>query len=138
MTEQATLRNEMFSFHPSINHSFLLDFYEGDLEDIVWSMNTFCQITLKDFYKLLPIAQAHRWKEVKALAHRLKPNFKLAGLTTIYDELFSVEHKSYTDDYKKQETIQTLTSLDRQMRIVYAPLLQQEIEKLHNFLKTRG
>lgn len=121
-------------FHPLLDSDYLLTFYDGDLEDILWAFQTFHKITLKDFFKLLPLAEANDWQGVSAIAHKLKPNFKLVGLTEWYDDLYHLELADYNNADICLKSYQVITLLEEKMKATYIPILKVEINRIDQIL----
>lgn len=114
---------------PFLDRNYLLTFYESDLEDILWAMETFSQVTIKDFHHLLPLALDNRWTEMKELAHRLKPNFKLVGFSKVYHALLALEMEQYSSICTTQK-LQQVRALYITVFQDYLPLLSIEMSHL--------
>ena len=122
--------NTPITFHPLLDGDFLLEFYEADIEEIAWALTTFYNFTLKDFFKILPLAKEQDWVGVRNLSHRLKPNFKSVGLIIFYEKLAQLELTDYTETNLLENNLLKVRSLDEDMRILYLPVIELEIKRL--------
>lgn len=128
----ATQIDTDFQFHPLFDHDFLMDFFENNLEEISWAFQTFYNMTLSDFFQLLPNAYNNNWQRVKELAHQLKSNFKLVGLNSLYSDLHDIEMNIEGDENNYTKELNRILILDEKMRLQYIPIIKQEMLLLKN------
>jgi len=131
-----SLQTNQFAFHPIFDQEYLIDFHGPDLTEILWAFTLFKEKVVNEFYKLLPICQQGRWSEVVDLAHRLKPNFNIVGLTEYNDHLRAIEAADITSREKQSIIARTIMKLTMKMQSICQPIIDREIERMKIYLKT--
>jgi HPt (histidine-containing phosphotransfer) domain-containing protein len=96
------MSNLEIKFHPKLDAEFLHSFYGGEVEQL----QTVFEFFLNDIdgqMELLSKAVGSRdAKELKQLLHKIKPTFSYVGLSTITEEMNSLEAKcAETGDFEE-------------------------------------
>lgn len=133
-TMKETAKEQHFRFNEALDTNYLEFFYEGDLDYAADIFETFLDVTLPEFRKLRPLAQQAHWTAFRKLAHKLKPNFLMVGLSHLSAQLEKLE--DIQPD--AQTPVAILGQLDQLEKEVeeYIPVLRSELERMKRTLKT--
>ncbi|RMD72685.1 MAG: response regulator, partial [Bacteroidetes bacterium] len=129
---KASDHKHRFHFNEALDTNYLEFFYEGDLDYAADIFETFLDVTLPEFRKLRPLAQQADWTAFRKLAHKLKPNFLMVGLSHLSARLEKLE--DIQPDAQTPATI--LGQLDQLEKEVneYIPVLTSELERMKQTL----
>jgi|GEM_PF-1019910 len=99
-----------FEFNADLDVPFLNYFYRGDIEQAAHLFDIFLNVTAKEFNNLADLVRQKDWIAFRQLAHKMKPNFKMVGLTKISLLLEELEYWG-EDPLKKEEFFPLLNSI---------------------------
>ncbi len=129
---KAANHNDPFHFSNELDTNYLEFFYEGDLEYATDIFETFLKVTLKEFYQLKSLAQKEEWKAFAKLAHKLKPNFLMVGLSHISNKLEILENTDITK-VAPAKLLGQIEQLEQQVEKLI-PVLQADLERMKKTL----
>jgi len=130
--ENISVDDLTFEFHPSLNQSYLKEFYEGDLAYAADMFATFLEYSFLEFQSIRPLIDKKNYPKAKALAHKLKPSFAMVGLTEAEKDLAILEDICEKGD-PKNESSENLTNLEHSLAI-FLPILKSELTRMQAFL----
>ena len=81
-TENLSERKD-FSFNDQLDQEMLDSLYEGDLAYALLMFETFSEIIQGELEALTDAVEQEQWELVEQLAHRIKPNFSMVGLSPL-------------------------------------------------------
>lgn len=97
--------SNIFEFNHKLDYLFLKDVYGDDYEYAIDMFETFSTNTMQEVPKLDAAFDEKNIKEIKRLAHKLKPSFGIVGLTDLEKILTEIENTiedSNIEDIKKK------------------------------------
>lgn len=87
--------NRGFIYHPSLDVDYLYDFHGNDWEQALFSFELFLDFTVKDVFKLNTLLRKQEMKAVPAIVHKIRPGFKMVGLSS-FDVFFdNLKHEKF-------------------------------------------
>lgn len=93
---------------------------------------TFLAYSCNEIDQLNPLLKKEELINARKLAHKLKPTFPMVGLLDIHDKILEIESKL---DAKAPITdIKNLVSRIEKEMIYWKPILQNELDRLNDFL----
>ncbi len=95
-----------FKFNGDLDVNFLIFFYQGDIEQAANMFDIFLNVTAKEFTNLKGLVRQKDWIAFRQLAHKMKPNFKMVGLTKISNLLEVLEY--WEEKSSKMEELSSL------------------------------
>ncbi|MFT7159347.1 MAG: PAS domain S-box-containing protein [Bacteroidia bacterium] len=72
-----------FHFSEGLDHQYLVNYYENDMDRAYTMFEIFIKVIDSEFDKLKHAMLEENWKEFSAIAHKIKPNFAMVGLTDL-------------------------------------------------------
>ncbi len=122
-----------FHFNEALDTNYLEFFYEGDLDYAADIFETFLTVTLPEFERLRPLAQNADWHAFRKLAHKLKPNFLMVGLSRLSSQLEQLE-EIQPDQIPPARLLGQLEQLENEVK-KFVPILQADLERMKQTLQ---
>lgn len=117
-----------FKFNKALNIPHLEYLYKNDLNYAFEIFNLFIDYTLIEYKKLRPLLEQRKIETLQHLAHKIKPNFSLVGLTDIEKQMLQLEKLAEAKG-AIPELEALLDSLDEQVRN-NRPIIESELDKM--------
>ncbi|MFY0686990.1 MAG: PAS domain S-box protein [Cyclobacteriaceae bacterium] len=133
MTKLAQQDEPSFVFSKQLDQSYLNLLYQNDLERAKLMFEIFLKVIGEEFAKFEELLKNEKWEEVGALAHKLKSNFQMVGLSDIAQELIRIEAIR-----EEPELISELNELfeDLSPKVIEGRLLiKHELIRLSDYIK---
>ena len=121
--------NRSFQFHELLDRIFLKYQYEEDIEQASLVFNIFLSATSIEFDELVDKMGQMQIEAILQKIHKIKPNFKLVGLISLYKKLMTLENNGLL--IEKTITIQLLNSIHQLYKKTYYPILLSESKRLN-------
>ncbi len=86
-----TSDSEDFKFSDQLDTDYLDSFYMGDMERAGLMFQIFLSNIGSELDKLKEHFDSENWSELTTLAHRIKPNFVMVGLSDLTDKMLEIE-----------------------------------------------
>ena len=83
--------SEPFQFNRELDHAYLDQLYEGDLDYAIDMFDSFLEYSLPVFYALPDLLEQRRFEALQNDVHRLKPAFPMVGLSLLTPTLQQIE-----------------------------------------------
>ena len=122
---------------PSVNEildiPYLQKFYGGDYDHAGDMFEIFLSHTVKEVPGLRILIEKEDWEATRRLAHRIKPNFSMVGLTQLEKKILAIEKMA-----DKNEDANTLINFMNEVESKLAeakPFLQAQLEKYKSLNK---
>lgn len=97
--------NDGFRFIDGLDADYLSEFYEDDLDRAAIMFQIFLDHIHKEVNQVKALHEQSEWSELSALAHRIKPNFAMVGLTNFTEILQEIEQHAKNQDIGTLEEI---------------------------------
>ncbi len=117
-----------FKFDEKLDISHLDYLYKGDLEYAAEMFEIFINYTMVEFLKIKPLFEEKDFLKLQRLAHKLKPNFSLVGLTSIEKDMLKLE--KLAEEKGDEKEIETLIDTICAAVNKYQPVIEQELDKM--------
>ncbi len=121
-------RTDNFVFDKQLDTVHLERLYRGDLQYASIMFQTFLDYTMVEYENMADVFEQGDFSNLQQLAHKLKPNFSLVGLTGLEKKMLELE-KIAGSDADKPEVENLLKIIDQSVRR-YKPLIKNELEKM--------
>jgi len=116
------------SFFPTIlDQVYLERFYEGDYEHAADMFEIFLTHTIHEIPSLRALMENEDWEATRKLAHRIKPNFSMVGLTELEQKMLIIENMNKQEDIIN--SIEALKEIELKIAEV-TPVLKEVLEKI--------
>ena len=122
-TQQSTTNADSILDRP-----YLEKFYGGDDAHAADMFDIFLNHTVHEVPQLRPLMEAKDWEKTKQLAHKIKPNFSMVGLTQLEKMMLDIEKSAG----QKENISKLLKKLDEVENILEkaVPILEKELKKM--------
>lgn len=118
---------EESSIDEILDFSYLQKFYGGDHEHASDMFEIFLSHTVKEVPQLRVFIEQENWDATRRLAHRIKPNFSMVGLTQLEKKILAIEKMA-----DKKEDANTLIKFMNEVESKLAeakPFLETQLKK---------
>jgi len=124
-----------YRYNPKLEVDFLLETYEDDYEYAAEMFDTFLEINFDELDRLREKYNDKDYSQVKSIAHKIKPTFKMVGLGELSIDLERIEKFASGEELEKLNTSirQFFSEVDSGMKLV-----KEELAALNRFIKTKG
>lgn len=90
-----------FQYSQELDSSYLQDFYEDDHDRAALMFQLFLNNIDKEIADMKSFFSARDWENLALLAHRIKPNFSMVGLTGLTDRMQEVDRLAKAKNAKR-------------------------------------
>lgn len=125
-----------YQFHESLDRTFLKYHYEEDIEQAAFVFDIFLSATSIEFDELVDKMREMQVETILQKTHKIKPNFKLVGLISLYKKLMTLESNSIL--VEKSITIQLLNEIHQLYKKKYYPIVLSESKKLNYYVQVNN
>lgn len=122
-------KSASFAFDAALDVVYLEELYEDDIAYAADMFETFCLDTIPNVEQLKQMIEEEDYTSARAMAHRLKPNFSMVGLTQLEQKMGLLE-KACDERAKSEKIRQILTEINQSLAD-FLPLIQSELEKMN-------
>ena len=122
-----------FQFHELLDRTFLKYQYEEDIEQASFVFNIFLSATSMEFDELVDKMGQMQIEAILQKIHKIKPNFKLVGLVSLYKKLMTLENNGLL--IEKPLTIQVLNNIHQLYKKTYYSIILSESKRLNYFVQ---
>lgn len=122
-----------FQFSPEIDFGNLESYYQDNIERAQKIFEVFIRVIDVDFLKLKESIQNENWNKVSSLAHKIKPNFAMVGLTDL-SKLMEHYEKSKINIEIRSEITLNFSKLETDFNAGKL-IVQKELTKINKYLK---
>lgn len=119
-----------FQFSAELDRPYLESFYGEDYERAQLMFEIFLKTIGADIEQLKMHFDSENWEELATLAHRIKPNFVMVGLSQQTDQMLEIEQVAKRQD---ASTIRHLVPQFLDQFASHHQLVEQELDKLSQF-----
>lgn len=116
-----------FQFDKKLDTSYLLKLYGGNREYAMSLFAVFIESMETDWGQLQDAIKNEDWHTLKNLAHKIKPNFSMAGLTWITSMMQEAYDK--LKEAKQEEALPIFSEIQKELD-EYMPLVKKELERM--------
>ena len=117
-------------FDPALDQKYLKTFYSEDYEDASFMFELFLTHTVKTFQDFIQASCQNDLAEIKRLAHKMCPSFKVVGLTKIALTLNTI----CRTDIPEQKLRSLIERLDQELDLAL-PIIVKQVDTLDVFLR---
>lgn len=93
---------EAFQFSSDLDVTYLNDFYLQDLDRAQVMFEIFCSTIDSEMEKLRHLLEFEEWKDFSLLAHKIKPNFAMVGLSELSDIMKEYEESDESESVRRK------------------------------------
>jgi HPt (histidine-containing phosphotransfer) domain-containing protein len=123
--------NEKFQFNSLLDQSVLDEVYGGDLEYAGEIFEMVLTYSVEELKALNTAIQTENWLAASRIAHKLKPNLSMVGLTELEEKMYQIEKEAETNPHIIQKLFEEITSaLD-----IFFPIIEKDLEKIRSLTK---
>lgn len=122
-----------YSFSPALDSSYLFESYANDYVYALDMFETFTNSIPIEIVNLESAAEMNDYPTCRKIAHKIKPTFKMVGLSKLSEQCKSIEYK--IDQNRNAEAIQLIHKITPSMHSAIQ-LIEQEIEKIKQYLNS--
>ena len=126
------VEEEGFKHNEVLNTKHLEYLYKGDLDYASEMFEIFISYTMEEYKKLRPLLEEKEIEKLQHLAHKIKPNFSLVGLTEVEKLMLELE-KNAEAKISIAELDLLLLKIDEQVKL-YQPIIVAELEKMKTLI----
>lgn len=135
LTEEDLMRDtgstEKFVFSDQLDRAYLDSFYGEDYERAQLMFQIFLSNIDAEVDQLNMHLNSEKWEELATLAHRIKPNFVMVGLSHLTDQMVEIEQAAkQLDTVKAQNLVPEFLVQFKTNR----QLVENELDKLSNWI----
>lgn len=124
-------KNEKFQFNSLLDQSVLDEVYGGDLEYADEIFEMVLTYSVEELKALDTAIQMEDWASASRIAHKLKPNLSMVGLTEIEEKMYQIEKEAEINP----EIIPQLFAEITAALEIYFPIIEKDLEKIKSLLK---
>ncbi len=122
-----------YVFSDDLDVQYLAECYQNDMDRANIMFDIFDRTIEAEFAKLKSYLDNNDWKGVSGVAHKIKPNFAMVGLTGLFEAMEKYESsKKYLE--VREEIKQNFSKLKTEF-LEGKLLVKKEIEKMNQYLK---
>lgn len=118
-----------FVFNEQLDRSLLEEFYGKNIDEAYLMFSMFLKTTAKEFLTIIEFASTENFITIKRKFHKMKPNFKMVGLTLFYDK-FSLLESQLSAPSLKLTLLENLEKLKTLFKAYYLPIIKLEIGRI--------
>lgn len=111
-----------------LDRPYLEKFYGGDDSHAADMFDIFLNHTVHEVPQLRPLMEAKDWEKTRQLAHKIKPNFSMVGLTQLEKMMLNIE-KMADQKENVNKLLQTLDEVENVLEKA-VPVLEQELARM--------
>ncbi|MFY0606778.1 MAG: PAS domain S-box protein [Cyclobacteriaceae bacterium] len=131
--EVASDTEKEYSFSEELDVKYLEECYQNDLERASIMFGIFDRTIDSEMTRLKSNMEINDWNGVSAVAHKIKPNFAMVGLTSLFKTMEKYESsKKYIE--VQEDIKQNFSKLESEL-FEGKLLVKKEIEKMNQYLK---
>ena len=123
--------SEKFQFNNLLDRSVLDEVYGGDLEYAGEIFEMVLTYSVEELKALDTAIQTDDWVSASRIAHKLKPNLSMVGLTELEEKMYQIEKEAETNPQMIPQLFAEITS---ELEI-YFPIIEKDLEKIKNLTK---
>ena len=129
----ATVEMEETLINKILDVSYLQKFYGGDHDHAADMFEIFLLHTVKEVPQLRLLIEEEDWEATRRLAHRIKPNFSMVGLTQLEKKILVIEKMA--DQKEDANTLINLMNEVESKLVEAKPFLIAQLEKYKSLSK---
>lgn len=122
-----------FIFNKELDSVCLQKIYGGDLRAAKLMFSMFLEVTANEFLQLYDRLTSKEYLTIKQKIHKIKPNFKLVGLTYYFQQLASIE-SILEEAIENENWIHTFECLGHLFQTKHLPILKNEVVRMTRFI----
>jgi len=119
-----------FEFNKVLDVAHLDYLYKQDLNYASEMFKIFTSYTMREYAKFPKLFEEENLEGIYQLAHKIKPNFSLVGLTSLEKELLELENLAHAGTSIKE--LEALFIRIDEKVIIYKDLIEEELKKMKN------
>lgn len=118
--------DEKFQFNSLLDRNVLDEVYGGDLEYAGEIFEMVLTYSVEEIKSLESAIQSEAWDSVSRIAHKLKPNLSMVGLTELEEKMHQIEKEAETNSEIIPQLFREITaSLE-----IYFPIIENDLQKI--------
>ncbi|MFY0598795.1 MAG: PAS domain S-box protein [Cyclobacteriaceae bacterium] len=125
--------DDTFVFSDDLNVTYLEEFYANDLDRAQVMFEIFLKTIDTDIDKLRDLMKAKKWKAFGLLAHKIKPNFSMVGLSDLSEIM--KEYEAADDNESVVEKIIASFALTMNKFDIGKRKVEEELLRMNKYLK---
>lgn len=122
--------SDEFVYHAELDREHLAYLYKGDMDYASEMFALFMTYTMVEYDTLKVLLEQDEVGKLQHLAHKIKPNFSLVGLTSIEKQLLKLE-KAALEGEPKAELVRIFTTVDEAVQY-FKPIIAEQLIKIKN------
>ncbi len=122
-----------YHFSPELDSELLEEIYEGDLDYTLCMFQTYVETLGEELDSLEKVSSLNQVAEIRKIVHKIKPNFSMVGLPTLYHQAVNLEKICDREEGSSQDLAESLESFLQKARYS-SDLIEKESSKIEQFL----
>ncbi|MBK8500963.1 MAG: Hpt domain-containing protein [Saprospiraceae bacterium] len=123
--------SEKFQFNSLLDQSVLDEVYGGDLEYAGEIFEMVLTYSVDEIKNLNTAIETQDWEATSRIAHKLKPNFSMVGLSDLEEKMYQIEKEAESNPQIIPQLFEEITSALE----IYFPIIEKDLQKIKNLLK---
>lgn len=128
------IKGQDFVFNENLDRQMLQEFYGKNIDEAYLMFRMFLRSTAEEFLSIIELMATENLSAIVRKLHKMKPNFKMVGLSLFYDK-FSILESQFSKPSLKSALIKKLESLEALFASYYLPIIKLEIIRIEYYLK---
>ncbi len=129
--EATPVQQKIFHFSENLDQNYLNQAYGQDLEYALDMFQTFMEIIEDEMILISDTIEKSEKEAIKKSLHRMKPTFKMVGLSNIFNNIEQLEQD--IENQSSQEIKQWFTQFKQTLQ-TQLPFIEQEIKHIQSWL----
>jgi HPt (histidine-containing phosphotransfer) domain-containing protein len=125
-TENNNTRN--FQFNSLLDQRVLDEVYGGDLEYAGEIFEMVLTYSAEEIKNLDTAIETQDWAVASRIAHKLKPNFSMVGLSDLEEKMYQIEKEAESNPQIIKQLFNEITSALE----VFFPIIEKDLQKIKN------
>lgn len=129
------LQKQHFIFNEALDIKLLQEFYGKNIDEAYLIFNMFLNTTAKEFIDTVDQISKADFTVVKRKLHKMKPNFKMVGLTLFYEK-FSLIASQLNIPSLRLTSLEAIDELKALFQSHHLPIIKFEIVRIEYYLNS--
>ncbi len=129
------LQKQHFVFNEVLDRKLLQEFYGKNVDEAYLIFSMFLSTTAKEFIRTVDQISKVDFAVIKRKIHKMKPNFKMVGLTLFYDK-FSLLASQLNIPALRLPSLEGIDKLKALFQSHHLPIIKLEIVRIEYYLNT--
>jgi HPt (histidine-containing phosphotransfer) domain-containing protein len=117
-----------FQFNSLLDQRVLDEVYGGDLEYAGEIFEMVLTYSAEEIKNLDTAIETQDWGAASRIAHKLKPNFSMVGLSDLEEKMYQIEKEAESNPQIIKQLFNEITSALE----VFFPIIEKDLQKIKN------